>query len=125
MIEYDDDEVQEPRKNTAQNYYAGYYWGNEPYDSYELPGRKNYSELKGDILKRLRANNNNVLTLDSITISVHNGIIVLTGPVKTYREHRLIGQEVWRASGVVKVLNELEVTEPEIAGPSRILQEWG
>jgi hypothetical protein len=44
---------------------------------------------------------------------------------KTYRDTRLIGQEVWRTCGVVKVLNELQVTEAETAGhpgPSKILQ---
>jgi osmotically-inducible protein OsmY len=121
MVEYD--ERQESRKEIAQDYYEGYYWGNEPYESYDLPGRKSDGELKRSILERLRVNNGH--ELDNITISVHNGIVVLTGPVKTYRERRLIGQEVWRTSGVVKVLNELEVTEPETAGPSRILQEQG
>jgi len=52
-----------------------------------------------------------------------NGIVVLTGHVKTYKERRLVSQEVWRTCGVVKVLNELQVSEPETAGPSKILQE--
>lgn len=34
-----------------------------------------------------------------------------------------LGQEVWRTYGVIKVLNELQVTLPETAGPSKILQE--
>ena len=25
------DEVQEPRREAAQDYYAGYYWSNDPY----------------------------------------------------------------------------------------------
>ena len=116
------DEEQEPRKEISQDYYAGYYWGNDPYESYDLPGRKSDNELKNSILERLSANNEGN-ALDSITVSVENGIVVLTGNVKTYRERRLIGQEVWRTSGVVKVLNELQVVEPETAGPSKVLQE--
>jgi osmotically-inducible protein OsmY len=123
MIEYHDEE-QEPRKEEAQDYYAGYYWGNDPYDSYDLPGRKSDSELKSTILERLRVNID-ALSMDSIAISVDNGIVVLTGRVKTYKRRRLVGQEVWRTCGVVKVLNELQVTEPETAGPSKILQEAG
>ena len=113
---------QEPRKEIAQDYYAGYYWGNDPYESFELPVRKSDRELKSSILERLRATSKG-LALDSITISVYNGIVVLTGRLKTYSERRLVGQEVWRTCGVVRILNELQVTEPETAGPSKILQE--
>jgi osmotically-inducible protein OsmY len=63
--------------------------------------------------------------MESITISVDNGTVVLTGRVKTYKERRLVGQEVWLTCGVVKVLNELHVSEPETAGPSKILQKAG
>jgi hypothetical protein len=52
MREYLHDEEQEPRKEIAQDYYAGYYWGNEPYESYDLPGRKTDSELKSSVLAR-------------------------------------------------------------------------
>jgi osmotically-inducible protein OsmY len=125
MIENDEDgdEVQEPRKQAAQDYYAGYYWGNEPYNSDQLPGRKSDSELKSSILERLRETSDTAP--DSIAISVDNGIIVLTGHVKTYRERRLIGQKVWRTRGVIKVLNELQVTDPETAGPSKISYKIG
>jgi osmotically-inducible protein OsmY len=116
------DEVQEPRKERAEDYYAGYYWGNEPYESYDLPGRKADSELKSGILERLRLSCESI-SLSSIVVSVEDGIVILTGHVKTYKERRLVGQEVWRTCGVVKVLNELQVTEPETAGPSKILQE--
>jgi BON domain len=116
------DEEQEPRKETAADYYAGYYWGNEPYESYDLPGRKADSELKGSILERLRLSCESIL-LSSIVVSVEDSIVILTGHVKTYKERRLVAQEVWRTCGVVKVLNELRVTEPETAGPSNILQE--
>src|SRR6185437_9695235 len=95
--------------------------GNEPYESYDLPGRKADSELKTSILERLRSSRTDI-ALDSIAISVEDGIVILTGHVKTYKERRLVGQEVWRTCGVVKVLNELQVTLPETAGPSRVLQ---
>ena len=122
MIVYHDEE-REPRKELAHDYYAGYYWGNEPYESYDLPGRKSDSEIKSSILERLRANCGGI-DLHSIAISVDSGIVILTGHVKTYRERRVVGQEVWRTC-VVKVLNELQVTEPETAGPSKVLQEVG
>ena len=115
-------EEQEPRKEMAEDYYAGYYWGNEPYESYDLPGRKTDNELKSSVLERLRLTCD-AISLGSIAISVEDGIVILTGHVKTYKERRLVGQEVWRTCGVVKVLNELQVTEPEKAGPSKILQE--
>jgi osmotically-inducible protein OsmY len=115
-------EEQEPRKEMAEDYYAGYYWGNHPYESYELPGRKSDNEIKSNILERLHIKCGGI-TLESIAISVEDGIVILTGRVKTYKERRLVGQEVWRTCGVVKVLNELQVTEPETAGPSKILQE--
>jgi osmotically-inducible protein OsmY len=115
-------EEQEPRKEMAEDYYAGYYWGNEPYESYDLPGRKTDNELKSSVLERLRLTCD-AISLGSIAISVEDGIVILTGHVKTYKERRLVGQEVWRTCGVVKVLSELQVTEPETAGPSKILQE--
>ena len=70
----ENNEVYEPRKDIAEDYYAGYYWGNDPYQSYDLPGRKNDSELKSTILERLRATYD--LVPNSITISVMNGIVV-------------------------------------------------
>jgi osmotically-inducible protein OsmY len=84
MTEYYHDEEQEPRKQVVQDYYAGYYWGNDPYESYDLPGRKSDSELKKSILERLHKNCS--LMMDSITFSVENGTVVLTGQVKTYKE---------------------------------------
>ena len=99
------DEEQEPRKEVAQDYYAGYQWGNEPYESYDLPGRKTDSKVKSSILERLPVNRGGI-ALDSIDISVDNGIVILTGNVKTYKERQLVGQEVWRTCGVIKVLND-------------------
>jgi len=120
MADYD--EAQEPRIDVVQDYYAGYYWANDPYGSYDLPGRISDSELKRSIFERLHTIDG-ILQLDSIVISVHNGIVVLTGHIRTYNERRLVGQEVWRTRGVVKVLNELQVNEPETAGPGKISRE--
>jgi osmotically-inducible protein OsmY len=63
---------------------------------------------------------NNMISSDSIMTSIDNGGVILTGRVKTYRERRLIGQEVWNTCGVVKVLNDIQIIEPETAGPSEI-----
>lgn len=35
----------EHRKEASKDYYAGYYWGNDPYDSSEISGRKSDEEL--------------------------------------------------------------------------------
>jgi osmotically-inducible protein OsmY len=50
-----------------------------------------------------------------IVISVRNGIVVLTGHIKTYNERCLVGQEVCRTRGGFKVLTQLHVSEPETA----------
>ena len=98
--------------------YSGYFWGNEPYDSSLIPGgRKTDEELKNMIQANLRKNNR--INSSQIDIFVNSSAVTLTGKVKTYEEKRLAGKEAWNASGVAEVLNELEVTEPETAGPSR------
>jgi len=112
---------QETRDEPARDLYAGYYWGNDPYESYEMPGRKTDQELKNSIIKSLRKGKKT--DLDFITISVNNGTVILTGHVRTYQNRRLIGEEVWNTSGVARVLNELQVTEPETAGPSKNSEE--
>jgi osmotically-inducible protein OsmY len=120
MAEYE--ERQEARKKIAQDYYAGYYWGNDTYGSFEVHGRKSDAELKSSILEPLRVCSSGP-ALDYITILVDNGIIVLTGHVKIYRERRLEGAEVWRTCRVVNILNEVRGTEPETAWSSKVLQE--
>jgi hypothetical protein len=112
------DEEGEPRKEPSQDYFAGYYWGYHPYGSNELPGRKSDNELKDSIVERLIIKN--MLHSNSITISTDNGAVIITGSVKTYAKRRAIGEEVWKTNGVVKVLNNLEVTKPETAGPGKI-----
>ena len=108
---------QENREDPAKHLYAGYYWGNDPYESYEMPGRKTDQELKNSIIEHLRKDKK--IDLDFITISVNNEIVILTGHVRTYEKRRLIGEEVWNTPGVARVLNELQVTDPETAGRGR------
>ena len=45
----------EPRKQPSEDYYSGYYWGNEPYDSSEIVDRrKSDDELKNKVNENLR-----------------------------------------------------------------------
>jgi len=101
-------------EEASKNYYSGYTWGNEPYSSAELPGRKSDEELRNDVIANLSA-----LGLSQVNISVKNSVAILTGNVRTYEQRRKAGAEVWRTHGISEVLNELNVTEPETAGPSR------
>jgi hypothetical protein len=39
----------ELREEPAKDIYAGYYWGNDPYESYNMPGRKSNEDLKSII----------------------------------------------------------------------------
>ena len=55
MSESERDEEEEPRKELGKDYYAGYYFGSNPYTSAkDLPGRKNDEELRDDVITRLR-----------------------------------------------------------------------
>ena len=111
----------ELREEPAKDIYAGYYWGNDPYESYDMPGRKSDQELKSIIEELLRRNSK--INSDFIDVSVKSETVILTGHVQTYQERRLIGEEIWRIPGVAKVLNDLQVLEPETAGPSKQSEE--
>jgi|SRR5689334_4323893 osmotically-inducible protein OsmY len=108
---------EEPRKEPSEDSYSGYYWGNEPYDSSKAPGRKTDEDLKNTIKEKLTKSTK--VNSDGIEISVNNATVILTGYIKTYEERRLVGEEVWNIPGIIKVLNDLKVTEPETAGPSK------
>jgi osmotically-inducible protein OsmY len=108
----------EPRKEAAKDYYAGYYWGNNPYDSSEISGSKSDEELKHSIRENIGKNNK--INSDSIGVSVNNATAILNGSVRTYEERRLAGQEAWNTAGIVKVLNDLQVSEPETVGPGKV-----
>ena len=53
-------------------------------------------------------------------LSVNSSTVILKGLVETYEERRLVGQAAWNVSGVSKVLNDLQVTKPETAGPRKV-----
>jgi osmotically-inducible protein OsmY len=109
-------ENKEKREEEAsENYYSGYYWGNEPYSSTQIPGRKSDEDLRNDIIANLSA-----LGLSQVNVTVKNGIATLTGTVSHYQQRSKAGAEAWRTHGILEVLNELDVTDPETAGPSRL-----
>ena len=46
-----------PRKEPSEDYYSGYYWGNEPYDSSHITdARKSDDQLKKSAIVNLRKN---------------------------------------------------------------------
>ncbi|MFL6401090.1 MAG: BON domain-containing protein [Nitrososphaeraceae archaeon] len=106
----------EPRKQPSEDYYSGYYWGNEPYDSSDIVDRrKTDDELKNKVNENLRKNER--FDLSHIEAYVKNSAVTLKGSVKTYEERGLAGQAAWNVSGVSEVFNDLQVTEPETVGP--------
>lgn len=71
----------EPGKEASENYYAEYYWGNNPYDSSEISGTKSDEELKHSVRDNLRKNDK--INSDNIEVSVNNATAILNGVVKT------------------------------------------
>jgi hypothetical protein len=114
VSENERDEEEEPRKEPAKDYYAGYYFGGNPYISdKDLPGRKN-DELRDDVIRRLKRYYGS--DLFEVDVHVVDSSVTLTGSVKTYKLKEEIGKQAWETKGVVKVLNELEVTDASTAG---------
>jgi hypothetical protein len=109
MSEFDH-ERETGKECKSQDYYAGYYWGNNHYDSNELSGRITDEQLKYSILGDLKRNN---MMKPYMTIHVKEGVVILTGYKKTYTEGQLIGQQHVNTHVAVKVLNDVQVTEPE------------
>jgi hypothetical protein len=103
----------------SQDYYARHCWGNHPYDSNELSGRIT-DELKYSILGDLKKNN---MMKSHMTIPVKDGVVILTGYMKTYTERQLIGQQLLNTHVPVKVLNDLQVTEPESRSNQGLINE--
>jgi osmotically-inducible protein OsmY len=109
-------EEQEPRKEPAKDYYAGYYFGSDSYTSADsLPGRKSDTELEKDVLHRIRNNQGSDIT--GVKIRVVDSAVILTGQVKSSILKEEIGKKAWETKGITKILNELEVTDPQTAGP--------
>jgi BON domain-containing protein len=100
------------------DYYSGYYWGNNPYSSFGLDGKINDAELRDKVIDRIKTIPKS--EIHKIEISVKNSIVTLNGDVLTFRERRIIAEEIWRIIGVFKVLNLLKVSDPMTVGP-RIL----
>ena len=116
MSESERDEEEEPRKDPAKDYYAGYHFGSNSYTSAEdLPGRKNDEELRDDVIQRLKGYYGS--DLSEVGVDVVDSSVTLTGRVKTYRFKEEIGRKVWETKGVIKVLNEVEVADAPTAGP--------
>jgi osmotically-inducible protein OsmY len=96
-----------------------YYWaGSFPVSSKEeLPGRKSDEEVRNLVESKLKG----ISQIDTkkVVINVVDQIVSITGSVQTYEQKRRIGEEIWKLEGVVKVLNELHVTEPSTSGPAR------
>ena len=110
------DEEEEPRKEPAKDYYAGYYFGSDSYTSSDtLPGRKGDAELEKDVLHRIR--NDQGFDSSGVKVRVVDSAVILTGQVKTNSIKEEIGKKAWETKGITKILNELEVTDPQIAGP--------
>jgi osmotically-inducible protein OsmY len=99
-----------------EDYYAGYYWGRNSYDSAYLSTEKTDDKLKKKVLENLQGDG---IHLDAIKVSVHDGLILLEGKIGTYEERRHIGSLVWNTAGVSMVLNLLKVTNPKTIGPAR------
>jgi osmotically-inducible protein OsmY len=78
-----------------------------------MPGHKSDEELKNEILSNLAETD-----LSQINVSVTNAVAILTGTVKDYEQKRKAGVEAWRTSGIARVMNNLQVSDPETAGPS-------
>jgi osmotically-inducible protein OsmY len=97
------------------DYYSGYYWGTNPYGSSGLEGKITDAELRNKVIERINA----VHEIEGYDIKIY-GIVTLNGSVRTFRERRIVAEEIWRIIGVFKVLNQLKVSDPMTAGP-RIL----
>jgi osmotically-inducible protein OsmY len=111
-MNYNDERV----KKEEEDYYAGYYWGRNSYDSECLSTEKTDDNLKKRVLQNLQRSGT---YLDAVKVSVHSGLILLEGKIGTYKERRHIGSLVWNTAGVSMVLNLLTVTNPKTIGPAR------
>jgi osmotically-inducible protein OsmY len=98
--------MSDKNERVEEDYYAGYYWGRNPYDSEYLSTEKTDDELKNKVLQNLQRNS---IYSDAIIVSVHSGLVLLEGTIRTYEERRRIGRIVWNTPGVAKVLNVISI----------------
>jgi osmotically-inducible protein OsmY len=118
MLDSNNNTDDKEHSHAKDNYYAGYYFSNTPYSSEDsLPGRKTDGELRSLVAARLKSISH--IDTANVVINVVDQVVSITGSVQTYENKRRIGEEIWKIEGVVKVLNELHVTEPPTAGPTR------
>ncbi len=66
------------------------------------------------MLNRIR--NNQGSDTSGVKVRVVDSAVMLTGEVKTYSLKEEIGKKAWETKGVIKILNEIEVTDPQSAG---------
>jgi hypothetical protein len=104
------------------DYYSGYYWGMNPYDSLGLQGRMTDIDLRKKVVKKIMIMTDKI-RIKNMTISVKYAIVTLGGTVETFRERRTIGEEIWKISGIFKILNLLKVSNPRTAGPPFLKSE--
>jgi osmotically-inducible protein OsmY len=97
------------------DYYSGYYWGLNPYDSSDLDGRITDIELRNKVITRIRMIDK---ARRDLTISVKDAVVTLRGTVMAFQERQIIGEEIWKISGVFMILNLLKVADPMTAGPT-------
>ena len=67
------------------------------------------------MLHRIR--NNQGSDISGVKVRVVDSAVILTGEVKTYALKEEIGKKAWETKGIIKIVNELEVTDPQKAGP--------
>ena len=67
--------------SNRRRYYAGYYWGRNPYDSEYLSTEKTDDKLKKKVLQNLQRNS---IYSDAIIISGRSGLVLLEGKIKTH-----------------------------------------
>jgi osmotically-inducible protein OsmY len=103
------------------DYYSGYYWGTNPYSSSGLEGKITDAELRNKVIERINAVHE--IEAYDIKISAKYGIVTLNGSVRTFRERRIVAEEIWRIIGVFKVLNQLKVSDPMTAGPHILMAD--
>lgn len=99
---------------TKKDYYSGYYFGNDPYSSDSLGKQYDDETLKKRVEDGLR--NNSVTKSCDIKITVVDRLVTLYGSVRTSEQKRVAAKIASTISGIVEVLDELRVLEPERAG---------
>jgi osmotically-inducible protein OsmY len=112
MLDSNNNTDDKAHPHAKDNYYAGYFFSNS-----SLPGRKTDEELRSLVAEKLKSISH--IDTSKVVINVVDQVVSITGSVQTYEHKRRIGEEIWKIEGVVKVVNELHVTEPSTAGPTR------